>query len=569
MIPKQAGIFKVALFAALFLLLPAPPAAAETLTGAMREADPRLQRTVSLSANGVYTAELLKLLADQTGVSLTAREDDGASDVRVTAVLREVPLADVMDSLWSLVSYRNARWHWWRRGNSGSYDYVLMRPRNAQLLAARLRAAAQQEFENHADRMLAALDMTPAERQALKAVDRSAGIIDTSRYNRGGLTAFRELLTSEQRQQVLRGQPIKAPLSSAPDAVKQFTMSEWNLALPNGRTRLDGKQPTTPASPSYLAFSADRRPRRGNCAPTLFIFIEGIGGFSYLGGWQFQEQLRDELHAEWMNLGDQPKSEKGEKKLEAPSGEAASKSAPDGWQPAVAERLRQVAAAAPLSFIARLDMEDRHDPGSPGGRTVEEFLKRLREAPPHYQSKWRNDMLLITYPSWFITGTGATDAPFPVMQELRAAQELHQGLLPLELVAKTATALTEEQLLLLANEFPALRAGAYLRGIFLAMGKSPRALDRLRSPRGLPLSTMREHLAQVPMPELQRALSGPGAVGLRMVEETTPVDRTIWLELLDAGRKAVRIIGSRHPRAPAAPAAAGRDTSAGSAIRGR
>ena len=60
------------------------------------------------------------------------------------------------------------------------------------------------------------------------------------------------------------------------------------------------------------------------------------------------------------------------------------------------ERLGQLSAAMPLSFMARLPAAQRYDPDQIAGVPLEKFLSRFRDRGYELQSKWRAGTLLLT-----------------------------------------------------------------------------------------------------------------------------------------------------------------------------
>jgi hypothetical protein len=532
-------------------------AAAETITPEMRRDDPRLDRPVSVSGNSLYTAELVKSLAEASGISLSTGTRDGSGDVVVSAVLREVPLGDVMDALWSLVSYRGARWHWIRRGEGSDYSYVLTRPRAAQLLPDRLRLEMQMEFERHAESMLNLLDVPPDQLQHLARQDRLAANLNTSRHSRGGLTSFRDTLSPEQRRAVLRGgERVQVPLENAPPHVRQFANGEWEFSYLNLPPRTDGRVFPTPPMPERITFY--RRDHPGHLAPMLMINAGGFGAYAYLGGRPLEEQLRGSLYNEWLQPGDLPADSKPGRAVGKEREPEEVLPGDDAWTPPTAERLRRLAESAPLCFLARLDLSERGSPTPDNAETVQVFLHTLGARNPYYQSKWRGEVLLVTTPSWFGPLRGTVDVPYELVSELREAEQANDGFLPFKQIAGTLGRLSDQQLLAIGQEFPSLRLGAYWRSVFALYDSSSRAASQMRSSRGLPIHLARDALAAAADPSFAPALFDERVAGLRLREERGDSDRVIYFELVDRRGGVVRSHGVRQARkAPAKEAAAG------------
>jgi len=88
----------------LLISLLAHPSRADEVTATMRKADTRLQTRVTLRSPHILMGELLERLSKQSGVTLTADTWSAAGSDSVTVSLRDVPLADAMNTLWSLFS---------------------------------------------------------------------------------------------------------------------------------------------------------------------------------------------------------------------------------------------------------------------------------------------------------------------------------------------------------------------------------------------------------------------------------------------------------------------------------
>jgi hypothetical protein len=485
----------------------------------MRRADPRLAQPVTLVGHGLHMGEVLERFAELSGVDIAASGTDGAADVRVSVVLREVPLADAMDAAWSLVSYRGARWHWSRSGKPAAYRYVLMCPRAAQLVAERLRHETRTRFELHAQRMLAALDMTPEERRALEREERSVKVFEDSRTLDSGLRAFREMLTPEQQQALLRGGGrILMPLAEAPEHVQEFARKEWEFAF-----SYPGAPPVSQRIPPPTSIRFEVMHRSGRLSPVLFIGFN-IGAYGYLGGRPFQDQLCEGLYELWLQPGDSRRD---------PRDDSAVKSSPSQAKPAdtqpIAARLEELAAAVPLALIARLDPQDRRDPGSPDGKTVAAYLAQIVR---NYHAKWRNGVLLITHVAWFDPTLRAAEVPLAEMKHLREARDANGGLLPVPEIARAVSRLGDQQLLALAEELPSLRPGVYWRPVFELYASSRSLAEGLTSRRGLPLELARRALERISEVGLNRVLAREPSATVRLREERSLGQQQMWVEVL-------------------------------------
>ena len=128
--------------------------------------DSRLQdKKISFDAPRVYVGEFLEEVTRQTGVPITAEDRNTASGEVIALHLKNAPLGDVLDALWSLVSYQKAEWNWLREGEKGKYAYRLQRTDRAARYSKDLADAAQQEFEGHIAHMMDWADLKPEDLQ--------------------------------------------------------------------------------------------------------------------------------------------------------------------------------------------------------------------------------------------------------------------------------------------------------------------------------------------------------------------------------------------------------------------
>ncbi len=109
------------------------------ITAEMRAADARLETKIALSEPRTRLGTLLEKIARTTGVALAADRRDGTADVYVQAYCDGLPVADVMNGLWSLLSYRKAELEWHAEGPKEKHSYTLGRPWRADQFALLLK----------------------------------------------------------------------------------------------------------------------------------------------------------------------------------------------------------------------------------------------------------------------------------------------------------------------------------------------------------------------------------------------------------------------------------------------
>jgi hypothetical protein len=467
------------------------PCGAAPLSRTARTEDPRLERRVSLDAESIHIGQLVERLSEKSQVEVAAGDPgDGAADERVSVYLRNVPLGDVMDGLYALMSYRSAEWHWrrTRTGGKGVLRYRLVQGRDAQLLGARLDQGVQDRFEAHAAAMLALLKMDPEDREAHLKRDPTAALLFADASIRRGVALFGDALTPEQQLGVLRNRgQVSLPTGDLSPASKSFVTDLFRPIstvidiLPDGTRRPRSLEP-----PTGVTIRLDGR--GSTLAPMLVIELripfsagEMRRASGYLGGRPLSEQIMGELAAEWMLPGD-------DRNHRLESLPMPAEQQPLKGQVGVEQRLKQLSEGVPVAVIARLSRPLR-DPGSPSGVTLAEYLdKKLADEPWYLQHKWRGNILLISDPYWF-KGRGADrPVPYETVKWLRETQAANDGFLLLPHLAAVAGRLSQNQLLNLKGEFPVLANVAHWRPLFALYNSSPVAAARLTSRRGVPLA---------------------------------------------------------------------------------
>jgi hypothetical protein len=556
---RYAGYYVVM---AVCLILSLSPACSDPLAQTMRQEDARLNQRISLIAPRIYVGELLEMLSKSSGVALSAGERDGAADVLIMVYWKDIPLADAMNALWSLLSYRDAVWHWQREGRPGQYRYQFQQPRAARQLAERLRKQIQDLFESHAETMLEVAQMTPEERKSrLEELSRSMlqednriaeSLLQEDRIWEG-LKIFGQALTPEQRLSVLRGEErsLRVPVSRLSEAGRAFVRSIWKEQASQAMYRtLDGRWEPVP-EPGHIHLEASRHGR--DLAPTLFIHLEHLGGYGYLGAMPMHNGLLRLLGQLWMLPGDSADDPASSRKVESEMRASVLQE-----KRILEYRLAQLFEAGSLNLAARLPHENPRDPGAPTNQKVADYLKHLQEHPFEMRSKWRGGTLLITDLSW-IWDTERT-LKWEAVKQLRQAEVRGEGLLTMNDLAYAAAQFTPAQLQRLAEEFPVMASVAYWHSLFRVYGASPGSAARLISPEGLPINSrlaaaMRAHPASpFNQPPFRERLDNGSVRAIRITQEDSqeqgvPV-RMITIGYVSKERKWVPVMGFRYQPAP-------------------
>lgn len=528
---------------------------AGSLSEADRKRDSRLEKPVSLLTPRIYyLGELLEELSRQTGVVLTAGDKDEAAGELVMVRVPKAPLADVMNALWSLVSYQHAAWDWdlVPENTSGSTPtgrvaYRLVRPRAAQLLGAKLRHQVQQDFETEAMNALDNLGKTSEELKELEKKGKTPEYIGRKRTlsNQEG---FAETFPSlETRLRLLRdNEPVKVPVEQLGERAQAYVQSEMAFKR--------GLDPTLKfPEPTHVQFGRKEFP--GNITPSLVVLIgdgRSMEGYSCFGGTPTEKRWRQTMAAEWLLDGDAAEDPALETRVTVPEKGSAVK-VPSGFMVGPESRLWQIAEGASLPFMVRLPSSDTSDRGSPYTLTVRAALKKIDPL----QTKWRNRIMLVSDPSWFVKETEQDRVPWSVVKKLREAEVAdNDGLLPLAALANAAHDLRAEQLQRLTGEFPVMSHVATWQNWFVQMARTPNLIQRLQTPGGVPIQKM----SVLTTAKLPTNVSADQVAAVRLTVANSagqgeqPARRTINFIMLGADKKPLAYSGfsyeSRKQRVP-------------------
>lgn len=461
---------------AIFIALPSHADQPAIITAQMRAEDPRLDKRVSLTLPHVYVGELADALTTTTGIPVEADGRDGAADAVISVFLRDAPVGDAMNALWSYFTYNGGAWSWRRDGAEGKYRYTLYRPMSAQSFAARFRRSIQDAFEDEAKVYLSALRLSPSElRRRAKADPRVGYLLDSPR-GRSGLQTFFESVPPEMQAGVLRGE-AKPRLSVAElsRSGQEFVRDVWQKN-PTYMRQPDGSTAIAPL-PGWIEFDAHRE--GSTVSPSLFIMMEHFGGFGYAGGAPLERATRQRLQKLWLQPGDSTANALGSASLVSPKeGDPAFQD-----ENPMRLRLRQLADSAPVSLIARAPRrtQDITDPGEPYGQKLSAFLSKLEATDPHYLVKWREGVALVDTPTWIYE---ENHAPWRIVRSIRKSRAGMTGRFTLADLVEVAGSLTESEMRNLADDYPVMSGASGWHELFNAMGRSRSLYDSITSTKG-------------------------------------------------------------------------------------
>ncbi len=502
----------------------------DTLNVTDKKADPRLDKLVTFSSQKVAVGELLEELSKQTGVKLTNGARDGSADPRLTIALNKIPLFSAMDGLWSELSYRKGEWSWVRSGKSPDFEYTLIRPLAAQRWPAMVGQQIQQDFEQLAEGLFSAAELQGADRRKIidtvtKDILKSPGKLGDI-YMRGdrmfrGLRTMSRVLDSATKAKVLRGQELPTfATSDLPEESKQFVHSVW-AEFKGWRRASDGTNQPTP-EPEHVRFRTDRIP--GDIVPVLVIEMDGIGGYGYAGGAPLSDLWEKRFQDLWMLDGDSTKASANVNSLKSET----KKDVPGGYHPQE-QRLIDLANTKGLSLIARAS-DEAADFGAFDQLPIETTLTNLRKLRPRLDSKWRGSILLLAAPTWIFEDQQI--APWRLIKECRAERGAGGKCFAPKDLFNAADKLSQDELLLLYNDYPVFRFVAQFQALFARLSRSPDTYLGLRTERGVPLETVLPYVAASPLWPREKIDNAPGQKRFRLTVRPTAMGLDYRIEVL-------------------------------------
>jgi len=469
------------------ILMPLLPGRADEVTGAMRKADPRLQTRVTLRSPRILVGELLERLSKQSGVALSADDESAAGSDAVAVSLRDVPLADALDALWSLFSYKHMEWDWRRspiKGEAGKYTYKLTRPDYARFQAERLKKLVQADFEAQAQELLDALNMPPDQlKEAAKHDFLLNSLLDDGRVG-PGMRVLASLPPGALLTMLRGGPGISMPVSQLPPQSQQ--------ALEEARAWLTAKfasehvpeemiKKSTP-EPTQISISVSRDPDQ--VAPGLYIDT-GMGSGDYFGGGYMEAPWRQKMNANWMQPKDAAEDPASARALAVPKQPPAAAS-----RHPLADYLLRSSEVANIPLMARLphNLDETTNAGTisqlPAAKTIGALLEGAAKRPVNLQHKWRGGVLLLTCQNWFMDESEDARLPWAEVRRLRDIEAAGNGFLSLGDLAHAAAVLNTAQMKALGEWFPVMNNAAQWHDFLAFYDKTPEYRPRVLSAKG-------------------------------------------------------------------------------------
>ena len=496
----------------------------------MRSEDSRLERPVTFHERRIYLGELFGKLRTQTGIAIDINEKSPLSGVQVTLHCTSTPVVQVLNSLWSLLSNREAPWSWSRISQLEGYRYEFTQTGRGREKADRFSEYAQKAFEEYVAVMLKFAKMTPAERKRniaelsramLQNDDTEAQTQISEERVWEFVRLFAEGVPPDLQIQILRTQrEANIPLQDLPQSVRDLfhkVYTDFHFEHYENGVKIPLTEPTT-----LHIFSSNRDPSDHEIVPGIMIDYGKSGSISCIPNHDIIKGVRAYLKRIWMLPGDvaddfaSRKIVPEEEKVDPatilpftlgpdPRGRPRRVSIPhalDTW-------LLLLARDTSIPMIEILPFKQT-DPGTPVKGTVQEFLHRAEQNDPDPMYKWRDGMLLVNYPMWFVEEENMV--PYAIIKQLALKPD---EAIPLPRMATLMTTLSEGQVRGLGNEYRAIGAAALFYPAFRFALQSP----ELMTSEGIKLTPEKiARLLPLPLSHPQSLKEGT-ATALRLTEK--------------------------------------------------
>ncbi len=435
--------------------------------------DSRLSQRVTIHGARLYIAEVAEDLSRQTGVAIDADEATGASDVSLLVSVDKLPAWKVMDAIAGLMGYNLAPWRWEQTGEASASGYRLIQTRAARGLAFTLQDESQRAFEADLATRLEAARMSSGECAARLADPTPMSLQELRPL---GVRLVDECVPPEVRPSLLRGEmTYDLPVAGLPGWAQRFVDDTYQT-VELYRLLPDGSRQRIPP-PRSVRVSADRL--GADATRTLWLHLEGIGARDYAGGPRLERQFLAKLQQRWLSASDRRSDAKAEAIVLRDPEPTAQQSPPLPFLHGV---LMQASQRSGVPILARLPDDRTTLPdglSAEPGTTLGRYLAALDRSYPYLARKWRNDILLVGYHSWFVREEELHRPPWRVVRQLREAATKNDGMVPLTELVAAATDLAPEQLGALGMVWPNARGLLAIRDVLVCVRRNADALKSL------------------------------------------------------------------------------------------
>ena len=421
--------FALALFACVSLVgsraVAAPPVPVRIDISVANQTDKRLDQTVSLEEKSILLSSLLNKISKQTGVVLTIAGGEPSSGNLMCVRCKNLPLHTLLNALYGCVSGKWVEWAWRREGEPGSCVYNLFETPWARDKDANYKRIIDGLMQRYVDVMHKLSDMPEEERARHRVEMQNALMLEDARDIDAFFSGdqkdwiwsqarfFFKALTPEQQKAVLDDHSVSVDLSALPNDVYSLYHQHYLFSAATV-TDAAGNITQIPEPRTVEVYRDRQKPEKGFLGPAIAVRASGqMSGYSWMATGYFEKGVAQAIKRQWMLPGDASANPKHEAfqlpKIEEPPSLFAPSGLPvkpgiGGFQhmPTLEDRLMFVSTAANVPVVALIRMIDPQSSSRPPeDRSTGAVLKYLEQRMLTNMYKWREGVLVFSYPLWF------------------------------------------------------------------------------------------------------------------------------------------------------------------------
>ncbi len=463
------------------------------ISSAWIRSDPRLSAKIHVSTGKLTIRRALTLVAAQSHISIESHTSDGSGDEEIVIKADSITVHELLNGIWSAMSYKNAPWQWNRSNKNGSYQYTLSYTKASRDLRARLRAEIFEKFLIDLQKLYDAVDGSTEQRNA--AVREMFAMDVEDNFERYNATNLERLWID------IRSMRDCMPINE----IKETLEGDGDLEIPFDRVPKESREYYEKVNKEFLNKTSIPHSALYNPG-TLFLTSTTIFGLPNIKAYTVNssightvlgsspnriKQYWEKLRNSWIMDSDSPVSSL-EKRLfelartskETPNTGEITPADPysddPDWIRTLCRRLDELCSKSHLNIVLRLPTEeDKNLIHTIGGITLKDYLDLNWNYRIMY--KWFGNLLILSSRNWpFEDGP----VPLKVINEIEKSSKRNE-FLPFDLLAKLSDTLTTNQILRMGTTIPAHRAVANCRGHLALFHSRPDLMRAATSPAGL------------------------------------------------------------------------------------
>jgi hypothetical protein len=489
-------------------------AAAELFDGlpaSVRAADPRLAGKVTLFTSSKPLGFLLEDVARQTGIAVSAEEKYAASE-RVCVYVKAMPAGELLDSLWSLLSYRRHRWKIRVTSVRGVPQYRLEQSPESIRLPEDVDNTEVENSLKEWNALIKAADALPSQREKILRElqrwrhpdqDDYPKRVSSMKWGWDAFKALGEIVPEAARRDFLKNmRSVTVPLDSSPSArryAETMVGLFWKMFEETGQPEKIAKLQVSSTVIAYVGTYQDSRVR------TLYLRNGEVGGPNHIGFTDDCERFFATWRTPWYLEGDTETP---------PFGDEPAQHDPEPYnvvsagQP-VRRHLAEFHMKTGLPVLARLCARPLKSPkGVVFDRSISKMQQVLEDA--HYPVKWRNGAMLVSHISSVLDSQ--EQPTFAQLRDLRDMEKRSGGTLTIDDMMAICAKTTDREYTLLAKEVKPLRTLESLRKVLKWLYVDVAARMNLNTPVGTRLSPEHRAVFASRIQKLNGDVEGIGSV---------------------------------------------------------